>query len=712
MPILSVIMATYKEYQMYLRKCVDSILSQTFDDFEFIVVVEPEDANISFLRNVQDMDRRVVVIENEKRLGVAGSRNRAIKASTGKYVAIIDGDDYCDPFRFEKQILFLEKNPDVSLVGSNLYLIDDRGFVIGERVYPEWHDDIKQTFLLTMAVANPSVMTYRDELFEAGFFNEAFRKAEDLELWLRFLKMGKKMHNIQEPLVYYRVAGNDSSKRNKTHWKNIYAARKSHSRYIWSLPYRFASLTLWFGVSLLPESFMNNVLCTKGVQKLKHIKKTAGHLMNIVIIAGGKGTRLGLKDIPKPMIEIAGKPLLEHQINLAKKYGIKDIYILSGHLADNIINYFGDGSKWDVNITHIVEKQPLGTAGAIKQLENKIKDRFMVFYGDVIFDIDMKAFIDFDRAVDAIASIVVHPNDHPYDSDLVEINDGNIVTTFHSKPHDEDKYYRNLVNAAVYILSPEIFKYIPEDKTTDFGKDIFPLLLESKETIAAYKTAEYLKDIGTPERFEKVNNDFMSGKINRFSKRYKSHAIFIDRDGTLIKDVDMLHKIKDLELFPFSANAIKKINSSDNLCFLITNQPVVARNMCDIHTVSIIHNKLETLLGREGAYLNDIYFCPHHPDKGYSGENTILKVDCECRKPKTGMIDKAAAEYNVDMENSWFIGDTTVDVKTGINSGMKTVLVKTGKCGKDKKYDISPDFVSDNLEDAVDFILQKQGEKI
>lgn len=427
--------------------------------------------------------------------------------------------------------------------------------------------------------------------------------------------------------------------------------------------------------------------------------------MKLVIIAGGKGTRLGLNDTPKPMVEVGGKPLLEHQINLAKQYAIKNIYILSGHLSGVIVDYFGDGRKFGVNITHIIEKSPLGTSGAVKQLENRISERFMVFYGDVFLDIDLKSFMEFDREIDSIASIIVHPNDHPHDSDLVDSNDENIVTAFHSKPHNENQYYRNLVNAAVYILSPDIFKYIPHDKPSDFGNDIFPLILQSDKVIRAYKTAEYIKDIGTIERLKKVSRDIISGKVKRFSKRYKRPAIFIDRDGTIVRDVDLLHRVEDLELLPFSAAAIKKINDSDYLSFLITNQPVVARNLCDISMVAQIHNKLETLLGREGAYLNDIYFCPHHPDKGYPEENPDLKVDCDCRKPKTGMIGKAVKEYNVDIESAWFIGDMTADIQTGKNAGMKTILVRTGRGGEDGKFEVNPDYIFDNIEDAVDFIL-------
>ena len=430
--------------------------------------------------------------------------------------------------------------------------------------------------------------------------------------------------------------------------------------------------------------------------------------MNLVIIAGGKGTRLGLTDTPKPMVEIGGKPLLEHHIDLAKQYAIKNIYILSGHLSGVIVDYFGDGRKFGVNITHIIEKSSLGTSGAVKQLENRISERFMVFYGDVFLDVDLKSFIDFDSEADSVANIIVHPNDHPHDSDLVDSNDENIVTAFHSKPHDKNQYYRNLVNAAVYILSPDIFEYIPRHMPSDFGSDIFPLVLQSDKVIRAYKTAEYIKDIGTIERLGKVSRDIISGKVERFSKRHKRPAIFIDRDGTIVRDVDLLHRVEDLELLPFSAAAIKKINDSDYLSFLITNQPVVARNLCDISVIAQIHNKLETLLARERAYLNNIYFCPHHPDKGYPEENSEFKIDCDCRKPKTGMISKAVKEYNVDIESSWFIGDMTADIQTGKNAGMKTILVRTGKAGKDEKFEVSPDYIFDNIGDTVDFILSKK----
>lgn len=427
--------------------------------------------------------------------------------------------------------------------------------------------------------------------------------------------------------------------------------------------------------------------------------------MKLVILAGGKGTRLGLTDRPKPMVSIGGRPLLEHQISLAGKYGIREVFVLSGHLPDVVEGHFGDGSDFGVRITHVVEKRPLGTAGAVKQLEGRIKERFMVFYGDILLDFDIQKFKEFDDLSPSVATIIVHPNDHPHDSDLVEVNDAGDVTAFHAKNRDKNAYYRNLVNAAVYILSPEIFRYIPDDGAADFGKDIFPLLVKDGRIIRAYNTAEYIKDVGTLERLRVADDDFRCGKVERYSKRHSRPAVFMDRDGTLVKDVHLLHKHEGLELFPYSGRAVKKINESDHLCFLITNQPVVARNLCDMAGVRRIHNRLETLLAADGAYLDNIYFCPHHPDKGYPGENPDFKIECGCRKPKTGMIERAAAEFNIDLGSSWMIGDTTTDVLTGRNCGMRTALLKTGAAGNDGKFACEPDFVFDNLAQAVDFII-------
>jgi histidinol-phosphate phosphatase family protein len=430
--------------------------------------------------------------------------------------------------------------------------------------------------------------------------------------------------------------------------------------------------------------------------------------MKAVIIAGGKGNRLKplSRYIPKPLIEIAGKPILEHQINLLGSYGINDILILTGYLGHEIKDYFCGRKTHKINIAFYQEEIPLGTSGCIKVFQNELHSDFLVLYGDVMLNFKINDFIGFHRAKGGSATLIVHPNDHPHDSDLIIMDEDYRITDFVFK-ESKPEYYRNLVSAGVYILSPSVFKYIPEG-ISDLVEDVFPAMLKNSEKLYGYKTSEYLKDMGTFKRLDQVRNDFLSEKIKRFSKLYKRPAIFMDRDGTIVKEVEFLNRVQDLELFPFSAASIKKINKSDYLSFLITNQSVVARNLCDISTLRQIHDKLETLLGRKGAFLNDIYFCPHHPDKGYPEENQNYKIDCNCRKPKIGLINKAVEEYNVDITSSWFIGDTSSDIQTGINANLKTILVRTGRGRKDNKIRAIPDFVFDNIRDAIDFILDSK----
>jgi GT2 family glycosyltransferase len=185
---------------------------------------------------------------------------------------MIDGDDYCDLMRLEKQLEFLDSNPEVSLVGSNMYLIDEDNNIMGERKYPELNKNIKQNFLLTMAIANPTVIVRRKDIEDIGLFDSRLSKAEDFDLWLRFMAKNKKMHNLQENLVYYRVKANHSEKRGSIHWRNNYIARKRYSKLIWPFHERFFSLCLFFIISRIPEFFLDSLFNLQIVNKLKGIK--------------------------------------------------------------------------------------------------------------------------------------------------------------------------------------------------------------------------------------------------------------------------------------------------------------------------------------------------------------------------------------------------------------------------------------------------------
>jgi histidinol-phosphate phosphatase family protein len=421
--------------------------------------------------------------------------------------------------------------------------------------------------------------------------------------------------------------------------------------------------------------------------------------MQLVILAGGKGTRLGLADIPKPMVAIAGKPLLEYQIELAKRYGLTEIFILSGYLADVIINHFGDGSAFGVNIHHVVEPSPLGTAGALKLLDGKLTGRFMVFYGDIAMDFDIPALIEFDRKdSETLGSIIVHPNSHPYDSDLVAIDAAGYVTSFLMKSQHAE-VYRNLVSAAVYVLSPRIMNYLKEDVFADFGKDVFPAALKNGERIRAYITPEYITDMGTKDRFARVCKDVESGKVRRLNRKYSRPAIFLDRDGVINENMDNDISFDSFHLLPEVTRAIALVNKSDYLCIVVTNQPMIAKGFITFEELEKIHKKMETLLGQEGAFIDGIFFCPHHPEKGFEGEIPELKIDCVCRKPKTGMFTKAQKDFNIDMSRSWMIGDSETDILAGKNTGCKTIII-----GAPGKYSAA-DYQKKHLFDAVKFVL-------
>ena len=433
--------------------------------------------------------------------------------------------------------------------------------------------------------------------------------------------------------------------------------------------------------------------------------------MKAVILAGGKGTRMGsvISDIPKPMVTISDKTVLQHQFELLKKYGITDIVLTVNHLKDVIIDKYKDGREIGLDITYYEEKTPLGTVGAIKELEHELKEDFLVLYGDVMMNVNLERLIQFHKQKKSECTIVIHPNDHPYDSDLIEMNDDEQVIAVYNKPHDPEKYYRNLVNAGLYVFSPVVFKYLEKGVKADFGKNIFPVL-HSKIRMYGYNTPEYLKDMGTPERMEQVTRDYESGKIERSLFDNKKRAIFLDRDGVLNYDTDLIHKPKDLQLFDFTSEAIKKINKSEYLSVVVTNQSVVARNLCTLEELQVIHNKLETELGNHRAKLDAIYYCPHHPDKGYPEENPAFKIECECRKPKPGMLIEASKEFNIDLEKSIMIGDSERDILAGKAAGCTTFGVMTGQGLKKTK--VLPDYFFKNLKEAIDFIIDKPFENL
>lgn len=433
-------------------------------------------------------------------------------------------------------------------------------------------------------------------------------------------------------------------------------------------------------------------------------------MMKVAIIAGGKGSRL--KDtyaVPKPLVLINNKPIIEYQFELLAQYGLKNVVLLLGYGAQEIIDFCGDGSKWGLNFTFSIENEPLGTAGALALAKDYFTDDFLVLYADVAMQMDLQRFVRFHRSNKSKATLAVHPNDHPFDSDLIDCDSSNKITAFYPKPHTPGVYFRNLVNAAVYILNPCIFDHIPSNTACDFGKDIFPNTFD-KIPMYAYNTIEYIKDMGTPQRVKEVEDVMHSGKWEKLSYKSQQKAIFFDRDGVLNLDPGFVKNTDEMVLYPFTSKAVKLANKSEYASIVITNQSGIARNLYNEDGLREIHNKMEWLLGEEGAKLDAIYFCPHHPDKGFPEENPLLKIDCECRKPKPGMLLKAARDFCINLSESWMIGDSGRDMMAAKAAGVTPVAVRTGN-GMEESAE-KPDFFFDNVFDAVDFIVNEPCENL
>ena len=434
--------------------------------------------------------------------------------------------------------------------------------------------------------------------------------------------------------------------------------------------------------------------------------------MKTVIMAGGRGTRISsvASDIPKPMIKIGGKPVLEHEIECLRKQGFTELIITVSHLGQIIMDYFSDGSRFDVQIQYFNEETPLGNAGALFKLRDCLTEDFLLLNADSVFDVDFNRFVEFHRVHGGLVTLFTHPNSHPYDSGLLIADENGAVEQWLTKEDPRPQWYSNRVNAGLHVMNPTVLDGTGIDPETvgkeingkiqkvDLDRQVLKPLCGSGKMFC-YDSPEYVKDMGTPDRYEVVCRDFAAGRVKAKNLKQKQRAIFLDRDGTINKYVGFLRNIDDFELLPNVAEAIRAINESGYLAIVVTNQPVIARGEVTLAELQQIHNKMETLLGAEGAYLDGIYYCPHHPHKGYEGEIPELKIDCDCRKPKPGMILKAAEDFNIDLSQSWMIGDGENDIQAGSAAGCSTAFLGKEQFGQDA--------TATDLNEAIQIILRK-----
>lgn len=432
---------------------------------------------------------------------------------------------------------------------------------------------------------------------------------------------------------------------------------------------------------------------------------------HVVIIAGGEGTRAGplADNIPKVLLSVGDKPILQHQLELAAKAGVTSATIFAGHLADPIDRFVGDGSKFGLRVRTVVERELLGTAGALLQSLDSLPEHFFVLYGDLMLAVDLRRMASAHIARRADFTALVHPNDHPHDSDLLESDANDWVTTIHNCPHPPDQFFGNQVNAAVHVVRRDALRgrWSGTGGKLDFARDVMPGLLKDEQRVLAYRTSEYVKDMGTPERLERVRADWKRGIIGVPGCDRNRPAVFLDRDGTLNVEKCVLCVPEELDLLADVGLALRSLREAGYLLVVLTNQPVIARGEATEEQVEAIHRRLQWELGKRGAYLDAIYLCPHHPDRGFPGERPELKRECKCRKPGTALFERACEDLAVDAAASWMVGDRTLDMEMARSAGLRSILVQTGAAGQDGKFEAAPDHVAADLAGAANVILDQ-----
>ncbi|MBN2524019.1 MAG: HAD-IIIA family hydrolase [Bacteroidales bacterium] len=409
-------------------------------------------------------------------------------------------------------------------------------------------------------------------------------------------------------------------------------------------------------------------------------------------------TSVLIKKTSPSMVRIGGIPILHHQIKLFRKYNINTVYIPDNQYRQEIESYFGKGKDFGVQIDYLHSNHSFESRG------DENRENIILIHEGMMINMNLERLVSFHNKKESDCTLVTHPVDKPFHSKLVELDIESRVIQYIKKPLHPGKYFPNMAYAGICVLSSSTLNSFFIEKNLPIDENIFSNSINPKK-IFGYNTSEYVKDIATMDDLKQVEYDYQTGKITSANFEFKQKAIFLDRDGVINKETGYISKPEDISLYDFSARAIKKLNSSEYKSILITNQSSIARGLITLGDLKSIHNKLETSLIQEGAKLDAIYFCPHHPDRNLPGTRSEYIADCMCRKPKPGLLLDAAFHFNIDLSSSFMIGDSERDIQAGINAGCTTSGVMTGYGLRNTT--IVPDFFFANLQEAVDFIVDE-----
>jgi histidinol-phosphate phosphatase family protein len=406
--------------------------------------------------------------------------------------------------------------------------------------------------------------------------------------------------------------------------------------------------------------------------------------VSVALLAGGLGTRLRsvIADRPKVLAEIRSQPFLSYLLDQIAAAGCRSVVLCTGYLGEQIESTFGK-NYGRLRLIYSREQEPLGTAGALKLAITRFEsDPVLVMNGDSFCAIDVKAYWDWHRQCQATASMALTRVARSDRFGRVKLDSDARVIEFVEKQHGSGAAW---INAGIYFLSQEVLRSIPDGVKVSLEREIFPRWI-GRGLYGCVSASSFL-DIGTPDDFAAAESFFarLDGSVRR-------RFVVLDRDGTIIEEREYLSQPEQVALISGAGAALRKLRQMGFGLVVITNQSAIGRGYFDQGQLGLVHERLAQLLRQENVKLDGIYVCPHTPDDS-----------CVCRKPRTGLMEKAAKELDFDLESSLVIGDKDCDIDMGRRAGAITFLVRTGY-GAHFENAVAADFVVDDLAAATGFI--------
>lgn len=398
-----------------------------------------------------------------------------------------------------------------------------------------------------------------------------------------------------------------------------------------------------------------------------------------VVLAGGKGTRSADPSKAKLAQEIGGASLMAWHLRLLGPSEVRQILVVAGHLGDQVQDLCDSLPSTPIATRVVHEQEQQGTVAALRlAAEHTDADEFVVILGDILMSFPLDSVLQQWRATGRDVAVIVHPSTHPQDSDAAfPRHDGSVLVVPKAQPRD---HVPNMSSTGMFLITRRgLEKY---GHLRDVGSDVLPAAA-ANDDLAAIISSHYFKDTGTPTRLEAAQRDVESGAFSRRGEVGARPALFLDRDGVINPTHPEYYAPDDYELLPGVAEAMRQANLAGLTVIVLTNQPHIAKGFMTFDDHDRVRARMDELLAESGAFVDDYLFCPHHPNAGFEGEVSDLKISCDCRKPGTRLAHEAAERHGIDLQRSIMVGDTERDAGLAAATGMAYLHVGEPPAGAD-----------------------------